>query len=264
MKKNYSASKGLAISVFYTKSNKNEKKFFFISNKIYKFVPSTNKKAVQLYKLCKKKMNSKLEKIQKKFQAVNYNNDNYSVGGGLVAYKFASNRHEDAKRDNGKLTEGQVVQLFKRATGLETDLIKAIINYAVPNMEWHHAGKLPKAYGGGMKKTYFLNSSEIADLATNWNDYFEKYSLSIQAKKSNENLKKEFEKRQLQFLEDYAKKVERILNQPTFFYRTKQEMNGEYGWFDSQYKSYNMPEYFTGWAFEDEAKYHEFLNLKYK
>jgi hypothetical protein len=49
---------------------------------------------------------------------------------------------------------------------------------------------------------------------------------------------------------------------PTFFYKTAQEMNGKYGWFDSSYKSYNMTEYFTGWVFENEEKYNEFLSIK--
>ncbi|MBK7885451.1 MAG: hypothetical protein IPJ81_17925 [Chitinophagaceae bacterium] len=134
--------------------------------------------------------NLKLEKIAKKYCSIQFNEDNYAIGGGLDGEKFASRRHEDAKFDEGKLTEGAATQLFKKATGLELDLVKAIINYAVPNMEWHHAGKLPKAYGGGMKKTYFLNAKEICDLATNFNTYLGKYQISIEAKRTEAELKK--------------------------------------------------------------------------
>lgn len=207
-------------------------------------------------------MNNKLVKIANKYQAIKFNEDNYSVGGGLSNGAFASNRHQDAKYDEGKLTEGQATQLFKKATELGIEVVKAIITYAVPNMEWHHAGKLPKQYGGGMKKTYFLNATEIADLATNWESYFEKYQISIEAKKSAEQIKKELESKKLEFLQANAKKVERVTNQPNYFYKTAQEMNGKYGWFDSSYKSYNMTEYFSGWEFESQEKYQEFINIK--
>lgn len=205
--------------------------------------------------------NEKLSKIAAKYATITFNEDNYYIGGGLDGKKFASNRHEDAKYDEGKLTEGQATQLFKKATCLDLDLVKSIINYAVPNMEWHHAGKLPKGYGGGMKKTYFLNAKEICDLATNWEDYLEKYSISIEQEKTAAQRKKELEEKKLLFLQANGKKVERIKNKPIFFYQTAQEMEGKYGWFDSTYKSYNLPEYFSGWEFESEEKYHEFFNL---
>ena len=83
---------------------------------------------------------------------------NYDIGGGLDGSKFASNRHEDAKHDDGKLTLGKATRMFAKATGLTIEEVKEVLNYAVPNMEYHHAGLLPKACGGGMKKTYFLNS----------------------------------------------------------------------------------------------------------
>ena len=98
-----------------------------------------------------------LEKIVEKYSEKEYK-DNYSIGGGLDDSKFASNRHEDAKYDKGKLTLGEATKMFAKATGLTIGEIKEVLNYAVPNMEYHHAGLLPKSYGGGMKKTYFLNS----------------------------------------------------------------------------------------------------------
>lgn len=207
-------------------------------------------------------MTTTLETICNKFCSVQHNENNYSIGGGLDGSKFASRRHEDAKYDDGKLTLGEATQLFKRATGLETDAVRVILEYAVPNMEWHHAGKLPKSYGGGMKKTYFLNSEEICDVAKNWNSYIEKLNLSKIAEIDAAKVKKNFEAKKLEFLQANAKKVERVTNQPMFFYKTAQEMNGKYGWFDSTYKSYNMTEYFSGWEFESEELYHEFLKIK--
>lgn len=215
-----------------------------------------------------------LEVICNKYCSIQHNEDNYSIGGGLDNGKFASRRHEDAKNDEGKLTLGEATQLFKKAfqKGKELDgtpiyiysidQVKEVIEYAVPNMEWHHAGKLPKAYGGGMKKTYFLNATEICDVAKNWDDYLEKLNLSKIAAKNAAEEKKNFEQRKLEFLQANAKKVDRVKNTPTFFYETAREMEGKYGWFDSTYKSYNLPEYFSGWEFESEEKYHKFLNIK--
>lgn len=203
-----------------------------------------------------------LENISEKYKGVNHNDDNYSIGGGLDSSKFASRRHEDAKDDEGKLTLGEATQLFKKATGLGTDLVRSVLEYAVPSMEWHHAGKLPKSYGGGMKKTYFLNAKEICDVAENWNEYFEKLNLSKVAATNAAEEKKNLESRKLEYLQANAKKVERITVRPQFFYKTAQEMNGKYGWFDSTYKSYNMTEYFSGWEFETEEKLNEFLIIK--
>lgn len=206
--------------------------------------------------------NLKLEKIVKKYSEVGFNNDNYEIGGGLYSEKFASRRHEDAKNDEGKLTEGQATQIFKKATGLETDYVKKIINTAVPNMEWHHAGKLPKSYGGGMKKTYFLNASQIAEIAANWQSFCEKYEADLADAKKAQETKRLLEIRKQDFLSQNAKNVVRTESPAMFFYETNKEMNGKFGWFSSYGKSYNMTEYYTGWEFESEEKYHEFFNIK--
>ena len=215
-----------------------------------------------------KKLINKLETICNKYCNIEHQ-DNYSIGGGLSSEKFASRRHEDAKEDDGKLTLGQATQLFKRATGLETDTVRAILEYAVPNMEWHHAGLLPKVYGGGMKKTYFVNAHEICDVATNWNSYTEKLNLSKITAKNADNEKKNLEVRKLEFLQVNAKKFERVQassifsdNLPKYNIITSQEMDGKYGWFNSCGKHYNMPEYYSGWSFENEQLYNEFLNIK--
>lgn len=204
-----------------------------------------------------------LNSIAEKFSNLQYNSDNYYVGGGLAnGGKFESNRHNDAKCDFGKLTLGEATALFKKATGMDTASVREVINYAVPVMEWHHAGLLPKQYGGGMKKTYFLNAEQIADLAKNWLNYVEKLAASKIAEKKAAEEKNSLEARKFEVLKTYAKKIERTTNRPQIFYQTAQEMNGKFGWFDSTYKSYNLTEYYSGWEFESEEKYIEFKNLK--
>lgn len=204
-----------------------------------------------------------LAKIIEKYSNVKCNEDNYSVGGGLSdSGKKASNRHEDALNDDGKLTFGKAAAMFKKATGCEVAFINEIFHYAVPNAEWHHAGFLPKSYGGGMKKTYFLNSAEIVEIATNWQNLVEKLEISKTEKRNAAEEKKNLEVRKLEFLQANAKKIERTTKTPELFYETGREMNGKYGWFSSYGKSYNMTEYFTGWAFESLEKYNEFKNLK--
>jgi|GEM_PF-1441772 len=204
----------------------------------------------------------KLAKIAEKFSAINYNENNYEIGGGLSFGKFASVRHEDAKNDEGKVTLGEATAMFKKATGLDSDTLKAIFTYAVPNMEWHHAGKLPKAYGGGMKKTYFLNAQEITDIATNFERYHNRVELSVATKKQEEEEKKSLEERRLEFLEANAERVVRLSSRPSFFFLIKREMEGKYGWFDSSNKSYNLPEYFTGWKFHSEEAYNNYFKIK--
>jgi hypothetical protein len=208
-----------------------------------------------------KNTQTKLEKICAKYCNVSYNQDNYSVGGGLSDYKFASNRHEDAKKDSGKLTLGEVTQLFKKATGLEAELVREVIEFAVPNMEWHHAGLIPKQYGGGMKKTYFLKATEICNIAKNWDSFVERLALSKEEATKKETIKELKEQNKADFLKENAKRVERVTERPSFFYQTAQEMNGKYGWFDSTYKSYKLTEYYSGWQFESFEKYNEFLSL---
>lgn len=202
-----------------------------------------------------------LEKIIRKYSNINFNSENYSVGGGLDSNKFASNRHEDASNDDGKLTFGKACQMFKKATGCELDFVKEVIKYAVPNMEWHHAGMLPKQYGGGMRKTYFLNSNEIVDIATNWSSYIERIEISKHEKRIALKREKNRDQLKQEFLENNATKVTRVSEKPVLFYETLREMNGKYGWFDSYGKSYNLPEYYSGWEFDSKEKYDEFMKL---
>ena len=203
-----------------------------------------------------------LKAIIEKYSQISHNADNYEIGGGLDSNKFASRRHEDAKNDFGKLTLGKATQMFKKAVGSDdVEFIKEVLSYAVPNMEWHHAGKLPKQYGGGMKKTYFLNSYEIVKIAENWDDYTQKLELSKADKRKAAELQKSREEVQQEFLKLNAEKVTRVSKVPEFFYETGREMQGKYGWFSAYGKSYNLPEYYTGWKFADDKTLQEFLSI---
>lgn len=203
-----------------------------------------------------------IKKIFDKYNEILFNENNFDIGGGLDGEKFASRRHEDAKGDNGKLTEGEATQLFKKATGESLEVTKEVINFAVPSMEWHHAGKLPKKYGGGMKKTYFVNAKEICFIAENWYKLVKSLELHKIEIENKQNLKKNFEERKNEFLKSKAKKITRSKEMPKYFIKTAQEMEGKHGWFDSSYKSYNLTEYFTGWEFDNEDNYKEYFNIK--
>ena len=204
-----------------------------------------------------------LQKIIEKYSQKKHNNDNYEIGGGLAGDVFASKRHQDAKYDDGKLTFGNAVQMFKKATISDLDHVKDVLNYAVPNMEWHHAGLLPKAYGGGgMKKTYFLNAKEIVMIAENWQDLEQKLEIAKSEKRKKEADKKSIEAKKQDWLKKNCEYVERASEQPLFFLETNREMNGKFGWFISYGKDYKLPEYYTGWVFASDAKRNEYYNIK--
>jgi len=206
-------------------------------------------------------MKTKLEKIAIKYSALTHNENNFYVGGGLDNCKFASNRHEDANNDKGKLTFGKAVQLFKSATDCEIDFIKSVMEFIYPNMEWHHAGMLPKSYGGGMKKTYFLNAEQIVNLANNWEQHSALYNKNIKEEKIIAEAKKLIEFKRQEFLNFYATKV--IRDEPksfALFYETNKEMQGKYGWFDYDSK-YKLDVYYTGWQFASEEKFNEFFKI---
>ena len=207
------------------------------------------------------KIRTNLEKIVEKYSVKEYK-QNYKIGGGLDDLKFASNRHEDAKYDEGKLTLGEATQMFAKATKLTIEEVKEVLNYAVPDMEYHHAGLLPKTHGGGMKKTYFLNSKQICDIARKFDVYRDELKLSKIYDKNEDEKERNLKIRRFNFLKEYAKKLERIKTPPQYFYQTKQEMMGRYGWFDSSNKAYKLPEFYSGWSFDKEEDYNKFLNIK--
>jgi len=162
-----------------------------------------------------------LTKIIEKYSKLEYNSNNYNVGGGLSeSGKKASNRHEDALNDSGKLTLGKAAQIFKKATNVDIELINEVIKYAVPNMEWHHAGFLPKQFGGGMKRTYFLNANEIVNIAMNFNDIVSKLEIEKSIKRNEIEIEKSKAQIELDFLKENATKVFRVRVKPQYFYET--------------------------------------------
>lgn len=203
-----------------------------------------------------------LSKISQKYKEVNFNTDNYHVGGGLSDGKFASNRHEDARSDSGKVTLGEACQMFKKATKLDLQYIKEVIDFKYPNLEWHHAGKLPKQYGGGMKKTYFVNSEQLVFLADNFTKIMSDFE---QAKLSTKNKRDEASRKEAaknEFLRNNAKEFYRKSSTPNhpYYITTDREMDGKYGWFPADSK-YNMTVYYSGWEFDSEETYQAYLDF---
>lgn len=213
--------------------------------------------------------NSKLKKIYDRFNGQEYNDKTYAIGGGLSSFSSSSNRHDDAKFDEGKLTLGKTVALFKRATGESTDYINEVLMFAFKKMEWHHAGFIPAKYGGGMAKTYFLNADQICSAAENW----DKFKADFEKSKIEELEKKELKRREdeerytaykleevarKKFLEENAVFMHRVSEKPVYFFQTAQEMDGKYGWFDSKGKNYKLPEFYSGWKFSEKENYNYF------
>lgn len=190
------------------------------------------------------------------------NNKNFN-GGGLavnITGRYESNRHAIAKIE--KVTFGEAVKFLKTKKGgnfqISANLLLDAYRAAIGEPEWHHAGFLPKSYGGGMKKTYFLDETPTAATVIKW---LKKYS-----SKSVKRLKSRFEANILEqkkstFLKEHAKQFTRLSSVPNFAVNIVWEMNGKFGWFESQSR-YTLPEYASGWEFESEEKKNEYLEIK--
>jgi len=152
-------------------------------------------------------------------------------------------RYRAALQDKGKLTLQKTISLFEKATAENKKTIEYIILFAVPNPEWHHSNFKYK------RKTYFINSKEIVNIATNFNLYKKKILEKPKVSKvviNNEN------KMKLLVYEKAKRFFRVILKQiPKNYYIEKQEMKGKYGFFDINIK-YNLPVYYTGFYFENE------------
>ncbi|MAM28693.1 MAG: hypothetical protein CMC13_06685 [Flavobacteriaceae bacterium] len=191
-----------------------------------------------------KSLDQNLKTIIDKYEKIEYSNDNYYLGGGLSEQKFASVRHEDAKNDKGKLTLGEATSLFERISGLKRWKVKEVILNAIPyrQMEWHHAGKLPKSYGGGMKKTFFLDCLQICTLAKEWKILVSNYE--EECEKHDKLVKKR--KKILTRAEHFC----RVTNLPKNSYVISTEMKGKYGWFECEGSRYNLQKYYSGYSFK--------------
>lgn len=188
------------------------------------------------------------------------NNKNFN-GGGLatnITGKFESNRHAIARAK--KYTFGEVcAELKKKKNGglkiSATELLEIYrANFGEP--EWHHAGKLPKQYGGGMKKTHFLDEIPIVEEVREWK---EKYRMvCAERKRALENETKRTERR-LKFAQKNGEWFERKSEIPRFASVEKTEMNGKYGWFEvERHHSYNLTEYYSGWKFKSQKSLDKF------
>lgn len=184
-------------------------------------------------------------------------------GGGLavnITGRYESNRHAIAKME--QYTFGEVVAFLKKKKngGFEISSKELLSAYfeAVGEPEWHHAGFLPKSYGGGMKKTYFLE--EIPTIL----------EVKKILKKASKKRVKIIVKRHLDciladkkrdFRNLHAKRFIRLSSAPSFSVELFYEMNGKFGWFESN-SMYKLDEYVSGWNFESEEKMNEYLSIK--
>lgn len=100
------------------------------------------------------------------------------TGGGLATDAtglFESCRHALAKLDEDLVTAGQFAAKLKRRGFAVTavELVDWHKRTFKREPEWHHAGRLPRSYGGGMKKTYFFakdmefTDADMADVVAN-------------------------------------------------------------------------------------------------
>lgn len=195
------------------------------------------------------------------FKSEIYNNMNGN-GGGLatnITGKFESNRHALARAE--KYTFGEVVkELAKKKNGGFKISASELLNvytelFGVP--EWHHAGALPKGYGGGMKKTYFLDEIPTAEQVQEWLVQYQK--IKDEQRKLQEQEKIKAEKRR-KYREKYATRFERMKHEPPLSVVTLEEMQGKYGWFIADYK-YNLDIYYSGYTFKSKTTYNNYLKM---
>lgn len=194
---------------------------------------------------------------------INQIENNMNINGGGLAInitgKYESNRHAIAKIK--KFTFGEVVSKLatKKFGGIKlsaSDLLDAY-RLSCGEPEWHHAGFLPKSYGGGMKKTYFLNEIPNISQVKNWLKKASKLRLK---KLIIQETRNGIFKKQREFLNANAKRFERLSSAPEFSVEKSWEMNGKFGWFESNSR-YSLPEYVSGWAFESQELMDQYYSI---
>jgi hypothetical protein len=196
----------------------------------------------------------------------------------LESKKNCCQSYEDALFDESKLHFGRAAEMFKRATSTNIAFIKKVFNHAIKYPEWYYNG-------GGMKKTYFLNASQIVEIATNWHNLVEMLvGILVETLIEKEEISKkviEEEKKIVQmkkeFLTAHATKIIRFLGIPgKLFWETDREMEGKDGWFSCygknnettysykltySYDNLDMKIYYSGWQFNSRERYNEFLRF---
>ncbi|MFJ1367007.1 hypothetical protein ACILDU_11280 [Capnocytophaga canimorsus] len=185
-------------------------------------------------------------------------------GGGLatnITGRYESNRHAIARIE--KYTFGEVVkELAKKKNGglkISASHLLEVYTILFGTPEWHHAGKLPKSYGGGMKKTYFLSEIPTAQQVQEW---LQRYDEIKQEEKAEAELERQRRTQRGKFVQKYGSSFDRVTQVPKFSVITKTEMKGKYGWFEVQeYHSYNLTEYYSGITFKSEKTLQKFLAI---
>lgn len=185
-------------------------------------------------------------------------------GGGLamnVTGKFESNRHAIARIE--KFTFGEVCkELAKKKNGgmkiSAKDLLEIYTDlFGTP--EWHHAGKLPKQYGGGMKKTYFLNEIPNVQTVMDWKKKYDEKQIIIL--REREISKKKIDEKN-KFARKFGTTFSRQIEVPKYGVVQFSEMHGKYGWFVVEdFHNYSLTEYFSGIAFKSKKSMEKFLNM---
>lgn len=203
----------------------------------------------------------KMKNFLQKFEGAEYNNDNYSVGGGLASGTGMSNRNFDAKYDSGKLTLDQAGKKIADIFGIDKSIVVSIIDHEF-DLEWHHAGFLPKSYGGGMRKIYYVNADQMIHVVRNFSELLNKKIVRDEEKNQAEISRKNQELARAEFAEKFGKKFSRVTTLPKFYVETDREMQGKYGWFSSYGKSYNLTEYISGIEFESQEMVDKYRALK--
>jgi len=193
--------------------------------------------------------------------------DNYSVGVWrpeeyMGFTEYYSKRAFDALEDPAKRSEGDLISIISRITGDDKELVLKVLRKIIHEdlLEYHHIGK---KRGKNRKKEYFYNATQIVMVC-------EEYE-SAKEKVLNDNIIKEKAKSELQLLENELKELAnkgkwfaRVSRVPNgFVYIVYYEMKGKFGWFDSNPK-YNLPEYYSGYIFENEHDLNDYKEIKRK
>lgn len=191
----------------------------------------------------------KLRNFLAKYANENYNKDNYFVGGGLIG--GMSQRNFDAKYDPGKLTLDQAAQKIAGIFEIEKIIVKSIIEIK-EDLEWHHAGFLPKNYGGGMRKIYYVNAVQMLNVVSNFEAFYNDYLDREECNRIKEAAELVARAKRDEFLKVFGKPFSRESadNLPKNNVITLSEMYGKYGWFESKKFTYKLPEYHSGYSFD--------------
>lgn len=192
--------------------------------------------------------------------------NNMNVNGGGLAVnitgRWESNRHALAR--NNKYTFGEAAKelRLKRGGGFKVTATELLSIYRTlfGEPEWHHAGFLPKSYGGGMKKTYFLQAIPTPEEFAEWQAKAAAKRQEAAAQATREHSVAE---RRHAYADEHGTPFTRVTSKPEHSVVTTCEMNGKYGWFEvREHHNYSLPVYYTGWAFPTAEALNEYRSIR--